>query len=109
MKRLDWLQILKDLSLCKGKVAEDPNVSIPRRPQQLGVYYGILWRSLHLGRHPHPYKVQLMQELRPADHSQRRRYMEWVLEQQTVMKHISHSVVTLINKIVVYGVLRILK
>ena len=28
----------------------------------------------------HPYKIQLMQQLKPADHSKRSRYMEWVLE-----------------------------
>ena len=29
----------------------------------------------------YPYKFQLTQQLKPADHSQRRRYVEWVLEQ----------------------------
>ena len=40
-------------------VAKDPNVSIPRRSQELGLSYGTLWRILHLDLHLHPYKVQL--------------------------------------------------
>ena len=55
------------------------NVSIPRLCQELGLSYGILWRILHLDVHLHPYKVQLTQHLKPADHSQRRRYVKWVL------------------------------
>ena len=35
---------------------------------------------LHLDQHLHPYNVHLTQQLKPADHSQRRRYVEWVLE-----------------------------
>lgn len=50
-----------------GSVAEDPNLSIPRRAQQLGLSYGSLWRILQLDLHLHPYKVQLTQELKPAD------------------------------------------
>ena len=43
-----------------------------------------LWRILHLDLHIHPYKDQLSQQLKPADHSQSRRYVKWVLEQQAV-------------------------
>ena len=32
----------------------------------------------------HPYNVQLIQQLKPADHLQHCRYLEWVLEQQWV-------------------------
>ena len=33
-----------------------------------------------------------MQQLKPADHSQRRRYMEWVLEQQAVDGNFSNKI-----------------
>ena len=46
--------------------------------------YGTLWHNLHLGLHLHPFKVQLMHRLEPADHLQCHRYVEWVLEQQAV-------------------------
>ena len=61
-------------------VAEDPNISIPRRSQELRLSHRTLWRILHLDLYLHPYKVQLMQQLKPAGHSPRRRYLEWVLE-----------------------------
>ncbi|CAH2101376.1 unnamed protein product [Euphydryas editha] len=38
----------------------------------------ILTKDLHL----HAYKVQLTQELKPADHGQRREFVNWVLERQ---------------------------
>ena len=69
MKRLEWLQILKGLciivslvpagniAIVSKSVAEDPNVSIPRHFQELGLPYGTLWRILHLDLHPYPYKV----------------------------------------------------
>ena len=60
-------------------VAEDPNVSIPCHSQELGLSYGTLWRILHVDLHLHPYKAQLTQQLKPDDHLQRHRYVEWVL------------------------------
>ena len=40
----------------------------------------------------HAYKVQLTHQLKPTDHSQRRRYDEWVLEQQTVDANFSNKI-----------------
>ena len=57
----------ENIAIVSESVAEDPNVSIPRRPQELGLSYGTLWRILHLDLHLYPYKVQLMQQLKPAD------------------------------------------
>ena len=62
----------KNIAIVNESVAEDSNVTIPRRPPELGPFYGILPLDLHL----HPYKVQLTHQLKPADHSQRRRYVE---------------------------------
>ena len=56
-------------------------MSIPRGSQELGLSYGTLRRILHLDLHLPPYKVQQTQLLKPADHSQRRRYVEWVFDQ----------------------------
>jgi hypothetical protein len=82
----------ENIAAVSESVAEDPNVSIPRRSQELGLSYGTLWRILHLDLHLHPYKVQLTQQLKPADHSQRRRYVEWVLEQQAVDGDFSNKI-----------------
>ena len=74
-----FVRSAENIAIVSESVAEDPNVSIPRRSQELGLSYGILWRILHLDLHLHPYKVQLRQQLKPVDHSKRRRYVEWVL------------------------------
>ena len=60
------------------------SVLIPRHSRQLGLSCGTLW--------PYPYKVQLTQQLKPADHSQRRRYVEWVLEEQVVDGNFSNKI-----------------
>ena len=57
-------------------IAEGPNVSIPSRSQELGLSYGTLLCILHLDLHLHPYKFRLTQQLKPAHHSQRRRYKD---------------------------------
>ena len=54
-------------------LADDLNVSIPRRSQKSGLSYGTLWSIWHLDLHLHQYKNQLTQQLKPADHSQRHR------------------------------------
>ena len=53
----------ENIAIVSESVAEDPNVSIPRRSQELGLSYGTLWRILHLDLHLHPYNVQLRQQL----------------------------------------------
>ena len=85
----------ENIAIVSESVANDPNVSILRRPQELELSYGTLWRILHLDLHLHPNKVQFKQQLKPADHLQRHRYVEYVS--------------MLITKIVVFGVLRLLK
>ena len=49
----------KNIAIVSESVAEDPNVSMPRRPQELGLSYGTLWRIFHLDLRLYPYKVQL--------------------------------------------------
>ena len=51
-----------------ARVAEEPNVSIPRRSQELELSYCTLWCILHVDLHQHSYKVKLTQQLKPADH-----------------------------------------
>ena len=65
----------ENIAIVSESVAEDPNVSISRHSQELGLSYGTLWRISYLDLHLHPYKVQLTQQLKPGDHSQYRRYV----------------------------------
>lgn len=73
--------------------------------------YGTLWCSLYLALHLYPYKVQITQQLKPADH-QHRRYVEWLLEQQPADNdeaHFSLGVYVLMQKNCHIWVLRIPK
>ena len=56
--------------------------------QELGLSYSTLWRILHL----HPHEVQLKLQLKPTDHSQRHRYVEWVLEQHAMDGNFSNKI-----------------
>ena len=70
-------------------------MSISRCSQELGLSYDTLWHILHLDcadLHLHTYKVQLTQQLKPADHSQRHRYVKWVLQQKAVDSTFSNKI-----------------
>ena len=67
-------------------------MSSSRHPQELRLSYGTLWYILHLDLHLCPYKDQLTKHLKPAYHSQRRIYVEWVLEQQAVDGNFSNKI-----------------
>ena len=54
MKKFEETEII---AIVSEGVAVDPDVSIPRRFQELGLSYGTLWRILYLDLHLHPYKV----------------------------------------------------
>jgi len=80
----------ENIAAVSKSVTDDPNLSIPRRAPHLNLSYGSLWRILHLDFHP--YKVQLAQELKPANHGTRKRYADWVLEQQAVDDDFSNKI-----------------
>lgn len=64
----------------QASVADDPNQSIPRRSQELGIPQTTLWRILRKDLGLHPYKIKLTQELKPLDHLKRRTFSDWALE-----------------------------
>ncbi|CAK9801727.1 Transposable element Tc3 transposase [Anthophora quadrimaculata] len=62
-------------------VSEDPNLSIPRCAQAVGLSATSTWRILRKDLGMHPYKIQLTQELKPQDHQARRTFTDWALQQ----------------------------
>ena len=56
-KRYRYAHSVENITIVSESVAEDTNVSIPPRSQELELSYGILWRILHIDLHLHPYKV----------------------------------------------------
>lgn len=61
------------------------------RKCELELSYGTLWGIKHLDLHLHPYKVHFTQQLKPANHLQRRRYVERLLEQHAVNGNFSNK------------------
>ena len=59
------------------------STSIHRRSQQLNISEASLRRILHKDLGMTPYKVQLIQELKPIDHTMRFRFAKWVCDRLT--------------------------
>ena len=83
---------VENIAIVSESIVEDPNVLSPRRSQEQGLLYGTLRRILHLHLHLYLYKVQHKQHLKPSDHSQIRKYVEWVFAQQVVDGNFSNKI-----------------
>ena len=64
-------------------VREAPSTSIHRRSQQLNISETLLRRILYKDLGMTPYKVQLVQELKPIDHPMRFRIANWAWDRLT--------------------------
>lgn len=69
-----------NIAAVQQSVENEPGTSTRRRSQQLGITRGTLRNILHKDLHLHAYKVQLVQELKPADHCLRRTFVNWLFE-----------------------------
>ena len=59
---------------------ENSGLSIPRRSLELGISQTTLHQILHKVLWFKAYKVQLAQQLKPAEHQQRHVFVNWVME-----------------------------
>lgn len=78
--RLRFARSVENIAAVEASVANDPNQSISRRSQELGLSETTLWRILHKDLGLHPYKIKLTQELKPLDHMKRRTFSNWALD-----------------------------
>lgn len=69
----------ENIAAVSASVQNEPNRSIPRRSQELGISRTSLWRILRKDLGLHPYKIKLTQELKPLDHLKRRNFANWML------------------------------
>ena len=67
----------ENIAAVAESVSEAPSTSIHRRSQQLNISETSLRRILHKELDMTPYKVQLVQELKPVDHPMRFRFAKW--------------------------------
>jgi Helix-turn-helix domain (DUF4817) len=71
----------ENIAAVNESVIADPEMSIRRRSQEVGLCPSTVWNILRKDLCLHPYKIQLVQELKPNDHSLRRNLAEWAQEQ----------------------------
>ena len=67
------------IAAVSASIQNEPNQSIPRRSQELGIAQTTLWRIMPKDLGLHTFKIELTQELKPLDHLKRRNFSNWAL------------------------------
>ena len=73
----------ENIAAVAESACEAPSTSTHRRPQQLNILETSLRQILHKDIGITPHKVQLVQELKPIDHSMRFRFAKWACNRLT--------------------------
>jgi Helix-turn-helix domain (DUF4817) len=73
----------ENIAVVRNSVSTSPGKSVRRRAQQLNLSPSSLHQILSKDLKMHAYKIQLIQELKPADHGKRHRFAQWVMARQT--------------------------
>ena len=74
---------IENIAAVAESVCEAPSPSIHRLSQQLNISETSLRRIFHKDLGMMPYKIQLIQELRPIDHPMRFRFAKWACDRLT--------------------------
>ena len=77
--RLRRVRTQENIAAVSASVNDDHQLSIRRRWQQLDLCYSTTWKILRQNLGVKPFKMQLAQELKPNDLTQRRIFGEWAL------------------------------
>jgi len=72
-------------------VHDNPNLSIRKRASALNVHRSTVHRILHKDLKMHPYKIQLVQELKPQDANQRLDFVNLAIERFSTFTNILFS------------------
>lgn len=83
----------ENIAAVRENVAESPDTSIRHRAQELNLSATTLHRILKKDLSLHAYKIQLTQELKPADHLNRRTFADWVHEQRQIDEDFSQKII----------------
>lgn len=75
----------------RASVREQPGLSTRKRSSVLNVSRTSLNRILHKDLHLHPYKIQIVQQLRPSDYTKRLQFANEMLERFTSFNNIFFS------------------
>ena len=75
----------------RASIRENHGLSTRKRSNALGLPRTSLIRILHNDLHLHPYKIQMVQELKPQDHAHRLQFANEMLERFTSFTNIFFS------------------
>lgn len=81
---------MKHIAVVSDSVIESPSKSIRHHFQQLGIAVNSLQRVLKNDLYLHTYKMQLTQELKPADHTKQRAFPNWISTRQRPKDFVYH-------------------
>lgn len=70
---------VENVDAVRRSVEQHPETSTRRRATQIGISRWSLRQILHKDLHMFPYKIQVVQQLLPRDHQQRREYAQAIL------------------------------
>ena len=76
-KRRHIAQSEEIIAAVSASIQNEPNQSIPRRSQELGITQTTLWRIMQKDLGLHAFKIKLTQELKPLDHLKPRNFSSW--------------------------------
>ena len=67
------------IAAVSASIQNEPNQSIPRRSQELGIAQMTLWRIMRKDLGLHAFEIKCTQELKQLDHLKRRNFSNWAL------------------------------
>lgn len=91
--RTRTVRTTENIAAVAQSVQEEPSTSTRHRSQELNISRTSLMRILHKDLGMTPYKVQLVQELKPHDHPQRFRFANWALERLEEDEHFYRKII----------------
>ena len=78
-KRLRIARSEEIIAAVSASIQNEPNQSIPRRTQELGIAQTTLWRIMRKDVGLNAFKIKLTKELKSFDHLKHRNFSDWAL------------------------------
>lgn len=82
---------VENIDSVSQSVRDNPDLSIRKRADALNVHRSSLFRILHKDLKLHPYKIQLMQELKPQDAGQSLDFLNQMIKRFSMFTNIFFS------------------
>lgn len=80
IKRRELARSVENIRAVQESATENPQMSVERRSEHLGISRTLTWRILKKDLGLDPYTIQLTQQVKPADHGQRSAFTDGILQ-----------------------------